>query len=310
MRRILVITSVFLFATAMAVAQDSSQSTMSSTQQPTVDSNNLRGCLTAGGDQFKLTTDVGAKTINLNVDKQAATPYVAHEVEVQGMTTSDGNFKVDRILDIADHCGHSGQPTTAQSGAMGATDANAGQQTNVGAASSTAPNATQQVPPTDQSSAVANPSATTTTPENSTTAAATPATSPDQTATSSSQAANPPASTDVNAQASTSSTTSPDMSAQNATQPPASSSVATQPAPDQSAVATEQKPEEQKPAEQSATSTTTQSSTTSTADQNAAAAPADQHAKSELPQTASPLPLLGLLGLGSIGAGLISRKRK
>jgi LPXTG-motif cell wall-anchored protein len=52
------------------------------------------------------------------------------------------------------------------------------------------------------------------------------------------------------------------------------------------------------------------------ADQNNAstAAPADQNvdrsANSEqLPQTASPLPLLGLLGLGSLLAGLVARKK-
>jgi LPXTG-motif cell wall-anchored protein len=31
---------------------------------------------------------------------------------------------------------------------------------------------------------------------------------------------------------------------------------------------------------------------------------------SKLPQTASPLPLLGLLGLGSLGAGLFGRRKK
>jgi hypothetical protein len=58
-------------------------------------------------------------------------------------------------------------------------------------------------------------------------------------------------------------------------------------------------------------------STSSTAaDQNAASAPsstdqnADQSTKSgELPQTASPLPLLGLLGLGSLVTGLVARKK-
>jgi LPXTG-motif cell wall-anchored protein len=35
-----------------------------------------------------------------------------------------------------------------------------------------------------------------------------------------------------------------------------------------------------------------------------------QTAGSNLPQTASPLPLLGLLGLGSFGAGLLSRRKK
>ena len=36
----------------------------------------------------------------------------------------------------------------------------------------------------------------------------------------------------------------------------------------------------------------------------------DQNAGQELPQTASPLPLLGLLGLGSLVAGLIGRRKK
>jgi hypothetical protein len=36
----------------------------------------------------------------------------------------------------------------------------------------------------------------------------------------------------------------------------------------------------------------------------------DQNTSQKLPQTASPLPLLGLLGLGSLAAGLISRRRK
>jgi LPXTG-motif cell wall-anchored protein len=37
---------------------------------------------------------------------------------------------------------------------------------------------------------------------------------------------------------------------------------------------------------------------------------APQEAGQELPQTASPLPLLGLLGLGSLVAGVVARKRK
>jgi len=65
-----------------------------------------------------------------------------------------------------------------------------------------------------------------------------------------------------------------------------------------------------------------QSASPSTADQNAnatadqsAAAPADQNAtssnaKGALPQTASPLPLLGLLGFGSMLGGLLTRRRK
>ena len=140
MRRLLVLTSAFLITAGMAVAQDSNPSTMSSSQQPSANSNSLRGCLTAGGDQFKLTTDVGAKVVNLSVDKNSASPYVAHEVEVQGSTGSDGNFRVDRILDLADHCGQTGQATTADNSSA------------------------------SQSSSVASPSTTTTTPDNSSSA--------------------------------------------------------------------------------------------------------------------------------------------
>ncbi|HWR16256.1 MAG TPA: hypothetical protein VN577_15615 [Terriglobales bacterium] len=54
---------------------------------------------------------------------------------------------------------------------------------------------------------------------------------------------------------------------------------------------------------------------TGTADQNATAAgqnagtSSDQNAGA-LPQTASPLPLLAMLGLGSLGTGLVRRFRK
>ncbi|HEV3316873.1 MAG TPA: hypothetical protein VG488_07900 [Candidatus Angelobacter sp.] len=58
------------------------------------------------------------------------------------------------------------------------------------------------------------------------------------------------------------------------------------------------------------------STSSTTADQNTASTPsstdqnADQNAKSgDLPQTASPLPLLGLLGLGSLVTGLVARKK-
>jgi LPXTG-motif cell wall-anchored protein len=36
----------------------------------------------------------------------------------------------------------------------------------------------------------------------------------------------------------------------------------------------------------------------------------DADAGQKLPQTASPLPLLGLLGMGSLVSGFIARKRK
>jgi LPXTG-motif cell wall-anchored protein len=71
--------------------------------------------------------------------------------------------------------------------------------------------------------------------------------------------------------------------------------------------------------DQNATSTSTQTtdkttkSTTTTSDQNATAdtnANADQNANGKkLPQTATPLPLLALLGMGSLTSGIVARFR-
>lgn len=65
---------------------------------------------------------------------------------------------------------------------------------------------------------------------------------------------------------------------------------------------------------QSSTSTTTKDKTTSTqtSDQDANAANnADTNAKGgKLPQTATPLPLLALLGMGSLTSGIVARFRK
>jgi LPXTG-motif cell wall-anchored protein len=67
------------------------------------------------------------------------------------------------------------------------------------------------------------------------------------------------------------------------------------------------------PADQTGATSTTGTSDQSgaAADQNAAGAMdqgATKHGK--LPQTGSPLPLIGLIGLGSLAAGAASRKRK
>ncbi len=70
------------------------------------------------------------------------------------------------------------------------------------------------------------------------------------------------------------------------------------------------------PADQSGTAAAAdQSADSAAAADNAAAAPAQDSAApaddaSQLPATATPLPLLALLGLGSLGAGVVSRFRK
>jgi LPXTG-motif cell wall-anchored protein len=69
----------------------------------------------------------------------------------------------------------------------------------------------------------------------------------------------------------------------------------------------------QKPADTSAAATADQNATSSTgsnaavSDQNATAGSASD--QSALPQTASPLPLLALLGMGSLGSGLVLRRK-
>jgi LPXTG-motif cell wall-anchored protein len=64
--------------------------------------------------------------------------------------------------------------------------------------------------------------------------------------------------------------------------------------------------------DQSAQSSAAAPSSSTTPDQSAQsnATQGQQSAGGNLPQTASPLPLLSLLGLGSIGVGLLSRKKK
>ena len=109
MRTLFILASAMLCATAVAIAQDVNQGTPAPPQQPVPGVTSFRGCLTAGGDQFKLTTDIGARVLDLDIDKKTATPFIAHEVELQGVVTGDTSFRVERIFDIADHCGHSGQ---------------------------------------------------------------------------------------------------------------------------------------------------------------------------------------------------------
>jgi LPXTG-motif cell wall-anchored protein len=59
------------------------------------------------------------------------------------------------------------------------------------------------------------------------------------------------------------------------------------------------------PDQGTATQGTTDQSTTTTTTRHQKGANAGN-----LPQTASPLPLLGLLGMGSLAAGVVTRKRK
>jgi LPXTG-motif cell wall-anchored protein len=103
---------------------------------------------------------------------------------------------------------------------------------------------------------------------------------------------------------SNSSSTNPDQSSSSATGQSSSN-------PDQNATSN---PSSTPSSDQSATSTDQTSTTkTTTHKHRASGAASDQNAGASaggnLPQTASPLPLLGLLGLGSLAAGVVTRRK-
>ena len=134
----------------------------------------------------------------------------------------------------------------------------------------------------------------------STGAATAPATGPDQSSPASTQtpsSTQPPAST---------SSTGESMSGQSA----AGSTTTTPSSTEQSTTGSAAPSSAEQPSGQSATSapgaaTSSDQKAAGASDQNANAA-----AGQKLPQTASPLPLLGLLGFGSLVSGLVARRRK
>lgn len=95
-------------------------------------------------------------------------------------------------------------------------------------------------------------------------------------------------------------------SSNSATQPSASQSSSQNPNGSATTPSTDQNAQPTTPStsDQSSTSTSDQNATTSTTSSQSST-----NAK-KLPQTASPLPLLGLLGLGSLGAGLFRFRKR
>lgn len=245
-------------------------------------SQSFKGCLNGSSGSWSLTSDQG-KNMNLSGTDSQLSQYKGQEVRIQGVQSNDGSITVASVDKISDTCANQSAGNTNQ------TDINNQSSTTT---TSTTQSATATQPSSSDNMSQSNqPPATSTTPDNSSA---------------------------MNNQSSSTATNTP-----GATTPPVSNQT-----PDNTVGSGQ-------------TSQSTPQSTTSTSDQNAASSPTsndqnttanqnnnnqnanqgihqysdmDQNAANNsgqrLPQTASPLPLLGLLGLGSLVTGLISRRKK
>jgi hypothetical protein len=315
MKKQLIITSVLAFGMSIAQAQTqttspapmqgSSNDPRQGVQQPAqpaaaqgmaTESNaqpaaqSFKGCLNGSPGSWTLTSDKG-KTSSVSGTDSQLSPYKGQEVRIQGVQANDGSISVTSIDQVSTTCANQAA-------------SNAGTQS-----SNTNPNDTTTQSSTStsttQSTTTTQPPSDTTMNQSSTQAPA--------------SATTPETKGEVSGQTSVTSSTAP-----GATTPP----VTSQTPPNgvgsgQTAQSTAQNPPASTADQNAASSTTGQSNNpnqnaTTTANQNADQgikhySDMDQNAgntKGNLPQTASPLPLLGLLGLGSLIAGLINRRKK
>jgi hypothetical protein len=252
----------------------------------------FEGCLNGSPGSWSLTSDKG-KNLTLTGSDDKLSQYKGQVVRVQGIQATDGTVKIDSIEQVSSSC-----PNQSSSN-MGEQNSTTDQNSQSSQASTSSTTSTAQSTATTQpdSTGAASQSATS---GASPGAATTSVTSQTPANTVGSGQTDQPASQN----SSTSTTVQPSTTAQqrstsNADQSSASSSTATS---------------NQTTADQSNSGAASADQTAnhgvkrfSDMDQNTSAT--DQNASAKLPQTASPLPLLGLLGLGSLAAGLISRRK-
>jgi len=251
----------------------------------------IQGCLRESNGSFTLISASG-QTYQLTGNTDSLSPQVGHEVQLTGNIsnasastetnpgetgTTQAMFNVSSVKQVSDTCTSGGGAGTAASGAMTGT---ATQESQAASQSDPATDPNTNVNPaypgsqSGQSAVGTNPAA-----ESSAASGAYPSTGEPVTAPMTAQ------------------TTPSGQSAE--TNP---SGTMTEPNPSgQTATGQETQPSGQQTNPSSATSQTR----TETGQQSNAA---EQGKK--LPQTASPLPLLALLGVGSLGTGLLARRKK
>ena len=250
---------------------------------PTTDENapqSFKGCLNGAPGNWSLTSDDGKNLTLKGVDDQLSS-HQGQEVRIHGTQTSDGTVEIVSIDKVSASC--SNQPSRSSTSTQNSSANISNSETSTSTTNSTTQSTTSTQPPSgtpetaNQSSSSMQSGANATTPE---TSGAVSGQSP-----------------------STTGSTAPGVTTPPVTNQTPANSVGT---------GTEQ-PTAQNPAAGNATGNTGQSSTS--ADQNANQgvrhySDIDENNSQKLPQTASPLPLLGLLGLGSLAGGLIARRKK
>jgi LPXTG-motif cell wall-anchored protein len=241
-----------------------------------------KGCVNGSPGNWTLTSDKGKSLILSGTDDQLS-QVKGQEVRINGTEASDGTFKIVSLEKLSDSCGSNNQTSSNSMGAQNTGQNNPGQ-------SSTSTTSTTQSTTTTQP-----PSSTETTNQSNSQAPAT-ATTPETSGTVSGQSSN------------TTSTTTPNAVTPPVTNETPANTVGT----GQTGQSTAQNPAG------SIAGNTQQNAAPSTNQNNNAASTGDQAVRhysdmdqnAKLPQTASPLPLLALLGLGSLAGGLISRRKK
>lgn len=260
----------------------------------------FKGCLTGTNGNWTLASDNGQTLKISGTDDQLST-YNNQQINIHGTQATDGTVKVASIEKISDSCSATGQAANSTS--------NTEQNTATGS-QTPATSTTSQPPASSSTGAMSNQSTTTSNTQSTT---STTSSQPPSTG----EAA--PSQGTTGAQTGTASTTTPSTATPPVSEQTPSSTVGGNTS-DQGAA-------QQPPASttgQGATATG-QSATTSgqtgnvphisDMDQNQAGTAGNQAAgqnagQQKLPQTASPLPLLGLMGLGSLLTGLVARRRK
>lgn len=251
----------------------------------------FKGCLTGSTGSWSLAADNG-QTLKLSGTDNQLSTYNNQQVNIQGTEATDGTLKVVSIDKISDSCNATGQAATSTG--------NTEQNTASGQSPATTSPSSQ--PPSSSSSstgAMSNQSTTTSNTESTST-----------TSTGQTGAAAPSQST-TGATNTSPSTGTPPVSEQTPANTVGGSTADQGAAQNQPSGATGQSTTGQSATTGSQSATTGQTGNVphiSDMDQNQGAG--QNAGQQKLPQTASPLPLLGLMGLGSIVAGLAGRRKK
>jgi len=277
MKKLLSITCVMLLAAGIAVAQDTPPSGEQPAQPAPQQEQQLPQSDQAA-DQTTIRGCLSGSDNNFTISDQSGQSY-----KLSGdfsMLSQHVNHEVELTGKLGEVSGAADQ-SAGEAGAATSGDQKVFEFTNVTMISETCSTGTGEEARPESDTAAAQP-------ESETTAAQTQPDMSAQTTPDASAQATPPATTttpDASAQTTPPASTDPSVTAQQQEAPPAEAPVAQQP--------------EEQPAEQPAT------------EQEPAATEAqDQAAADEqLPQTATPLPLLALLGFGALATGLWTRKK-